>query len=239
MDELRVLTALHRPGTIVDVGAHDGALALPLAALPGAAVLAFEPLPTAYARLAARIGGLPIRLRPEALGAAAGRAVLEVPSVKGVAQEQWASVVKDYAAIQAADPRVDGIARIDVEVITLDSLALDDVTALKIDAEGAEEEVLRGAVDTLRRCRPVLTVEIEERHRPGSTRDVPALLAGLGYEGRFLLDDAWHDATRFDASALQRASPSPAAFEASDPYVFIFLFTPPERRAELAALARL
>jgi hypothetical protein len=52
---------------------------------------------------------------------------------------------------------------------------------VKLDAEGAEYEVLRGARETLARCRPVLSVEIEERHRPGSTYAVPAFLDGLGY----------------------------------------------------------
>ena len=50
MDELAFHRALFRAGTIVDVGAHDGALTLPLAALPGARVLAFEPLPPAFAQ---------------------------------------------------------------------------------------------------------------------------------------------------------------------------------------------
>lgn len=237
LDELEILTALHRPGTIVDVGAHDGALTLPLARLPGATVVAFEPLPPAFARLAARIGSLPITLRREALGAAAGTAELAVPSVGGVAQEQWASLAKDYDAIARSDPRLDSIARHLVPVITLDSLNLQDVTAMKVDAEGFEEQVMRGAEATMRRCRPVLTVEIEERHKPGSTRDVPAYLATLGYEAWYQLNGAWHPANTFDAGTFQVASPSPAEFGGSDPYIFIFLFAPPDRRAELQALA--
>lgn len=239
MDELRFLTALHRPGTIVDVGAHDGALALPLARLQGARVLAFEPLPQAFARCTAAIAGTTIDLRPQALGAAPGTATLEVPVVAGIAQEQWASVAKDYAAIAGQDPRVEAIQRTEVEIITLDSLALTDVTAMKIDAEGFEEEVLAGAAETLRRCRPVLSVEVEERHRPGSTARVPALLASLGFEGYFHLDGAWHPAAGFNPAEMQRASPSPANYDVSDPYVFVFFFAPPERRPELARLAAL
>ena len=60
MDELAFHRALFRPGTIVDAGAHDGGLSLPLAALPGARVLAFEPLPQAFARLQAAMDA-PIR----------------------------------------------------------------------------------------------------------------------------------------------------------------------------------
>ncbi len=238
MDELAFLSRLHRPGTIIDVGAHDGALTLPLARLAGARVIAFEPLPQAFDRLAHAARSTPgeIELRREALGDRDGEIVLEVPHVGGVAQEQWASMVKDYEAIRRADPRVDLVERHTVPLIRLDSLELLDVTAMKIDAEGAELEVLRGAEATLRRCRPILTVEIEERHRAGSTREVPAFLAGLGYRGLFALDGAWHRIADFDAATMQTASPSPAEFSASDPYVFIFCFLMPDRMAELAGL---
>ena len=237
MDELAFHRALFRAGTIVDVGAHDGALTLPLAALRGARVLAFEPLPPAFARLEAAVRAAgregQVTLRREALGVGPGRLSLEVPVVGGVAQEQWASVAKDYAGIAAGDPRVERILRWDVEVMALDSLGLVDVTAMKVDAEGAEEEVLRGAEATLRRCMPVLTVEIEERHRVGSTRDVPRFLAGLGYRGFFSLDGIWRAVEEFDASVMQVASPSPASFEASDPSVFVFGFVPAGREEEL------
>jgi FkbM family methyltransferase len=228
MDELAFLRALHRPGTIVDVGAHDGALTVPLAGLPGARVVAFEPLPPAFARLRAAVAGLAVELRPQALGVGPGRLSLEAPVIGGILREQWASVAKDYAAIAAADPRGERIERWEVEVIALDSLGLTDVTAMKLDAEGAEEEVLRGAEATLRRCRPVLTVEIEERHRAGSTVAVPAFLAGLGYRGFFELEGAWRGIGEFDAATMQVASVSPASFEASDPYVFVFAFLPEE-----------
>jgi FkbM family methyltransferase len=224
MDELAFHRALFRPGTILDVGAHDGDLTLPLAALPGAWVLAFEPLPPAFARLeaAVRHGGLGnVELRREALGLGPGRLSLEVPVVGGVAQEQWASVAKDYAGIAAADPRVERILRWDVDVVALDSLGLADVSAMKVDAEGAEEEVLFGAEATLRCCMPVLTAEIEERRRVGSTRDVPRFMAGLGYRGFYALDGAWHAVEGLDASAMQVALPSPASFEASDPYWYV------------------
>ena len=237
MDEIGFHRAFARPGIILDIGAHDGLLTLPLAALPGSHVHAFEPLPAAFARLreAAR-GKRNITLHQIALGAASGTIELEVPSVGGVAQEQWASMVKDYAAIRRADPRVDGIDRFDVAQQRLDELGLTGVAAIKLDVEGAEEEVIRGGQDTIRACRPVMTVEIEERHRIGSTIAVPALLAELGLCGFFEVAGAWHDVENFDAGTLQRASPSPANFEASDPYVFIFYFVPPALRPALLAL---
>ncbi len=236
MDEITFHTRLHRPGTILDVGAHDGLLSLPFARLPGAHVLAFEPLPSAFARLRAAViaeyGAPPphLELRTEALGAAPGRLTLSVPVLDGVAQEQWASLVKDYG-------RFDSVAtqRHEVAVITVDSLGLVDLRHMKVDAEGFEEEVLAGAKETLARCAPVLSLEVEERHRPGATRDVPALLASLGYETRFWLDGAMRPISAFDAAAMQVASPDPAVFGASDPYVFTFYAWPAERAEEVLA----
>lgn len=146
-----------------------------------------------------------VSVRAEALGRAAGELTLALPWLGGDAIEQWASVVKDFDALRRADPRVTRVDRYQVPVITLDSLALPDVTAIKVDAEGAEEEVLRGAGQTLARCRPLLTVELEERHRAGCTRAVPALLGELGYRGFFVQAGALYPLEAFDAARLQVA----------------------------------
>lgn len=237
MDELTFHTRLHAAGTMLDVGAHDGLLAIPLSRLPASRLLAFEPLPSAFARLdaamrAAHGGTIPpnVALHPRALGAAPGSLTLSVPVLDGVVQEQWASAAKDYAGFASV-----GVERHRVEVVTIDSLGIPDLTHVKVDAEGFEEEVLRGGAETLRRCRPVLSLEVEERHRPGSTRDVPALLASLGYAVRFHHQGRVHPIEAFDAATMQVASPDPAVFGASDPYIFTFYAWPVERDAEIIA----
>jgi FkbM family methyltransferase len=241
MQEIDFHRAMARPGVVVDAGAHEGRLTVPLAALPGTHVVAFEPLPTAFRRLRAATGGISDRvtLRPEALSDRAGTVTLAVPRVGGAAQEEWASIAKDYDAISRADPRVDGVDTWAVPAIPLDSLALTDVTAIKVDVEGAEEEMLRGALGTLRRCSPVLSIEIEERHRAGSTVAIPALLRPLGYRGFFEFYGDWRPIETLDIQTMQKGSPSPAAFEVSHPYVFSFYFVTEERVEDLARLARL
>lgn len=234
MDELTFHGRLHRPGSILDVGAHDGLLTLPFCRLPGARVLAFEPLPSAFARLRAAVlaeyGAIPphLSLRAEALGAVSGELTLSVPILDGVAQEQWASTAKSYDAFASVT-----VARHVVPVTTIDALRLTDLEHVKLDAEGFEQEVLEGATETLLRCRPVLSLEVEERHRAGSTRDVPALLARLGFEAWFVLDGAWRPHADFDAATMQVASPDPAVFAASDLYVFTFFAWPAERSAAI------
>lgn len=249
MQEIDFHRALFRPGVIIDAGAHEGRLTLPLASLPGARVIAFEPLAAARARLRAAVAGVmgmgldgagvDVTVRAEALSDQPGMLTLSVPRVGGVAQEEWGSVAKDYAAIRRDDPRVEGVDTWAVPAIALDSLRLTDVTAMKIDVEGAEREVLAGARDTLRRCQPILSVEIEERHRPGSTKAVPALLRDLGYRGYFEFWGDWRPIETLDVDTMQKGSPSPAAFEVSDPYVFAFYFVVEARVPDLARLARL
>ncbi|WP_137123981.1 FkbM family methyltransferase [Roseomonas sp. HF4] len=240
MDEMTFHTLLHRPGTLVDVGAHDGLITIPLARLPASRVLAFEPLPPAFARLQAALrdafGEVPpqVECRAAALGDHAGEITLAMPVLDGVAQEQWASTAKDYAAHLSARVTVERFA---VPLLRLDDLGLTDLTGMKVDAEGAEYEILRGSRETLLRCRPVITLEVEERHREGSTWAVPAYLDALGYEVLFELDGAWHPLDALDRATMQRASPDPSVFEASDPYVFVFYALPREDAG--AMLARL
>ena len=52
----------------------------------------------------------------------------------------------------------------DIEVRTLDSYGFTDVDFIKIDTEGYEYFVLKGATDTILRCKPVLVVEQKQKN---------------------------------------------------------------------------
>jgi FkbM family methyltransferase len=68
-----------------------------------------------------------------------------------------------------------------VEMRTLDSFALEDVTFLKIDVENSFLYVIQGALDMIRRCRPVILTE-------GPFEQIFPLLGPLGY----LCTGMWH-----------------------------------------------
>jgi FkbM family methyltransferase len=67
---------------------------------------------------------------------------------------------------------------VDVEVRTLDSFNFNNVGLIKIDVEGYEEEVLRGAVETIARCRPILYIEDDRANKSASLHK---FLTELGY----------------------------------------------------------
>lgn len=51
-------------------------------------------------------------------------------------------------------------------VMTLDSYRLPAINLLKIDIEGGEAAALRGGEQTIRRCKPVIVVEIRQQDTP-------------------------------------------------------------------------
>lgn len=65
-----------------------------------------------------------------------------------------------------AEPLEDGV---EVPCVSIDSLELTDVSMMKIDTEGGELPTIKGALDTISRCRPVMAVEVL-----GGSLDVPA-----------------------------------------------------------------
>lgn len=93
---------------------------------------------------------------------------------------------------------------ITVRRVTVDGLELDDVRFMKVDVEGHELPTLRGAERTIRRDRPTLLVEIEERIQPAAP--IVDLLGGWGYRPYVLPARAWVPLEGFDLVAHQRAA---------------------------------
>jgi FkbM family methyltransferase len=235
LTEIQAHLELARPGTIIDVGAHAGAFTVPLAQLPDVGVIAFEPIPDVARGLQERLKReLPDRagnvaVFAVALGDLPRRAKLSIPTVDGNPVMEWASIAKDFENIRAQDPgHLGATVNYDVDVWPLDSLDLDDVRSIKIDAEGNEYAIVRGARQTIARCRPFITVELEERHAAGCTWSVPAFLDALRYDAFFVHEQTIYPVSALNRELMHRASRAPSCREYSDPYIFEYYFLPRE-----------
>jgi FkbM family methyltransferase len=164
--------------TVVDVGANVGAFAL-LQARRGARVVAFEPNPDCFARLshARRANGFDDRLTvlERAVGASPGSARLVVAGGN--------TLLGSVASPQpGAERQGFDVQRFDVEVDSLDralpAAGVDRVDLLKLDAEGAEAAILRGAARTLPRVDRV----VMEYHSDGVLLEVDAILREAGFD---------------------------------------------------------
>ncbi|MEA2341672.1 MAG: hypothetical protein QOG11_1749 [Solirubrobacteraceae bacterium] len=173
-EHLRAILAsvLSPDSCCIDVGAHRGAVLADLVRVaPHGRHIAYEPLPELAAELAARFPGVDVR--NAALSDQAG----ERAFVRVVDDPGWSGFLER--------PTPSALA---VEHVTVRTERLDDalpagfVPALvKIDVEGAEREVLDGALEALATHRPIVVFE----HGAGSAdhygtrpEDIVARLCG-------------------------------------------------------------
>lgn len=154
---------LTRPGsTILDVGANLGNHTV-YWAKAGRRVVAFEPNPLTRAALidSVRLNNLDalVDVCPLALGASTGTGALR-------------TLLDNNQGAVAVEPANCG----EIPIARLDDLKVSDFSVMKIDVEGAEESVLRGARETITRLRPFIIAEART-----DDDDAPALLRELGY----------------------------------------------------------
>lgn len=171
--EVELLGQILRPGAVVvEAGANIGAHTVPLAraCAPGR-LYAFEPQQPVFQALCANLVANGIRnvtALPEALGAVEGR--VRMPAIDYGRPQNFGSV-----GVLPEDSVLPGPS---VRMSTIDALGLAACRLIKVDVEGFEPQVLAGAVETIRRCRPVLYVEnlVAEQQQ-----ELISLIDGLGY----------------------------------------------------------
>ncbi|MBU8896330.1 hypothetical protein DRW03_27750 [Corallococcus sp. H22C18031201] len=180
-----LMAELRGGGVLVDVGANIGVHCLPVARMlqdgSRGRVFAFEAAPDTAERLRR------VALRN---GVAESLEVVQV----ALGDRPRTAQLRSSAELGAHDVGVrslygTGEQAIAVQVTTFDAWAearpLERWDVLKMDVEGAEAEVLRGMLATLKARRPrLLVIEVVDSllRRAGSSRDeVMALLASVGY----------------------------------------------------------
>lgn len=227
--EMNLLGYLCEPDKCaVDVGASNGGYTVHLLQHAGSC-LAVEPRPGAAATLARTLRAVPgSRLRVEAVA---------LSDRNGEAQLRVVTAETGRSTIEAENP-VDQIGM--VETVTVPMRCLDNyagvigpVCLIKIDVEGHEESVLRGAASVLRRDHPSLLIEVEERHKRGSIAAVNRFLGEFGYRGFFYRGGRLHPIESFDPVRQQDiATIAPVRAGVESAYInnFVFLAAEPLAR---------
>jgi FkbM family methyltransferase len=172
-------------GVFVDVGANFGYFTClcgqRMGGLPGASIIAVEPGPRSLDLLRRNVtinwSMAPIQIVPMGLAATTGTRQLFVPKTRAANSSFAAGAAEGQGEMEPFA----------VETTTLDLLLADqaEIAFIKVDVEGFETEVFRGARQTLLRPRaPRIVFEwsLPQLAAGGfDPQELPALLAGAGY----------------------------------------------------------
>ena len=174
------LTLIENKGIILDVGANIGITAIPMARKFNAArIYAFEPISHNFNNLNRVIklfGVKNVTSQKVALGEFTAEVEMVTP-VQGGVIKQGLSKINDH----------DTPGRLEkVKIINLDSIPFKGkVTAIKIDVEGHELQVLKGAGKILSKDKPIIYCELW-----GSIRaEVVAYMQTYGYKS-YIFDES-------------------------------------------------
>jgi FkbM family methyltransferase len=181
--EMELLDVLcDRAAISVDVGAKLGMYTYELLR-HSREVVAFEPIPVLGEMISRVFRKRPVRVERCALSDTPGRTTMRVPYGSNGEVKFGRSTIEPTNSLQHDD--VARVQEIDVAVKTLDEHDLRGVGFIKIDVEGHELAVLRGATATLDREHPNLLVEANDHHHPGAVRELRELMSQRGYAGYF------------------------------------------------------
>jgi FkbM family methyltransferase len=167
--EVEVFRQIVQPGhVVVEVGANFGAHTVFLAqqAGPSGLVLAFEPQRIVFQALCANIAlnSLPnVVCQQQAVSSQSGS--LKIPMFDYTREGNFGGL--SLGSFEFGE---------DVPVVTIDGLNLQRCNFIKIDVEGMEADVLRGAARTVEQFKPILYVENDRQDKaPELVRQIDSM----------------------------------------------------------------
>lgn len=208
----------------VDVGASWGLFSYHLARKVGGsgAVFSYEPHPLNTAALEKLARARPnVYFRPVAVSDMTGSTDMQVPVFGHRHVTAQSSIAHGF----------DGQHGVRVEKVAVPTVRLDDeivdrqVDFIKIDVEGHELSVLRGASAMLREYLPPMLIEIEQRHLDHPIEDVFTEVEDIGYSLYFIDGPAIRAIDEFDLKKHQLSSIVPnefTPFSMPEGYVYNF-----------------
>jgi FkbM family methyltransferase len=162
--------------TFLDIGSNWGYLSFYLASRKGfnGKIYSFEPMPRAFSDLESLVDQLGCQniITPYRMA---------VSDTNGSAwMEMGREIHSGLAAIH------DGNSGVEVTTTTIDSLGLDQCNFIKIDVEGHESKVVRGAVNLIKKTRPLvyfenLLIKVSD-YQASTAMETISILDGLEYD---------------------------------------------------------
>ncbi len=212
--EFNLLPHLVDPAkSAIDIGANKGVYTHALSKLCPE-VHAFEPHPKMFPLLTR---ALPTNARAYnvAVSDTTGTAELVIPSYnKAGFTNQGASLDQNKKSAPF------GFATVPIAAATLDSYSFTNIGFIKIDVEGFEAAVVRGMLQTVRREKPTLMIEIEEWHRKRPIEECLAEMDVLNADVFFVRDGTLRPIAAFNPEDDHRAR------RGQPGYVQNFIFKP-------------
>jgi FkbM family methyltransferase len=151
---IKFVHLISKNSVVIDVGANRGTYSFPILRKlrkPGILYL-FEPIPQLFDYLVKGLGKKDtVEIYSFACGDKQSVQGIKMPINNGEPGLGSASFVNSFKHFET----------ILVNVIAIDSLKIKKVNFIKIDVEGFETIVLRGAIKTIERNRPIILVEID------------------------------------------------------------------------------
>lgn len=150
----KVFKSILKPGSnCIDIGAHKGRiLDLMLELSPKGTHWAFEPLPELFEFLIKKYKGKNVFISSSALSDSEGETtfnyVKNSPGYSGFRKREYHIPFPEIKEMIVAKTKLDTIIPADTPI-----------DLIKLDVEGAELEVLRGAEQTISRCKPYIIFE--------------------------------------------------------------------------------
>ncbi len=218
--ELRVLRKyreLVQPGDVViDIGANIGAHTIPLSRLVGdtGRVIACEPTSFACEKLRANIAANPHL---------ADRITVHQAMLSSQGSDQLPDAIYSSWPLYSSEDlhekhRGRLMSTAGATVTTLDELVrshqLSEVALIKLDVDGHEYDVLRGGLETLRRLKPILIVELAPYVHEGCQQRFDGMLRFLWEAGYRLSDVATGRQLPRDPAEIRRRIPPHAGISA-------------------------
>lgn len=168
---------LRRGDTVIDAGANVGNFTLAFAAAVGDTghVLAFEPQRFCFTCLSANIALNSLMHFVSAFNVALGdsQGTIEVPVLDptiAMCNFGGVSLIDKHTTPTETCP-----------LLTVDSFGMTSLRLLKVDVEGMEPAVLRGAKETIRELRPVIWCESLRHERADNEPELKAFFQENGY----------------------------------------------------------